>query len=87
MNESITRAAGADHGQEWSPAFIESVAKSQGRKAQQRSTVYGEVSTERMQTGREALPLTEIINTPAKKYERKTRNADLVRNEVIAKSH
>ncbi len=86
MNESITRAAGADHGQEWSPGFIESVACRADRDARQRSTIYGEVSSERMQAGRTADPLSEIINTPAKKYERKNQQDELIRNEVIAKS-
>jgi FO synthase len=86
MNESITRAAGADHGQEWSPQFIESVALAQEREARQRSTVYGEVSAERIEVGRQASPLSEIINTPAKKYERKKSKDALVRNEVLASS-
>ena len=86
MNESITRAAGADHGQEWSPQFIESVALAQEREARQRSTVYGEVSAELIEVGRQASPLSEIINTPAKKYERKKSKDALVRNEVLASS-
>jgi hypothetical protein len=54
------------------------------RNPRQRSTDYGEVSREREQTGMSAGELTDIINTPAKKYERKRPSASLVRNELIS---
>ena len=40
MNESITRAAGAVHGQEMKPATLERVITSCGRKPYQRTTLY-----------------------------------------------
>ncbi|MBO0740346.1 MAG: 5-amino-6-(D-ribitylamino)uracil--L-tyrosine 4-hydroxyphenyl transferase CofH [Hyphomicrobiaceae bacterium] len=47
MNESITRAAGAMHGQEISAADLEQLVRQQGRTPRQRSTVYGPVAPER----------------------------------------
>jgi FO synthase len=44
MNESITRAAGAMHGQEMSHSDLRSLADSLGRTAVQRTTLYGEVA-------------------------------------------
>jgi FO synthase len=40
MDESITRAAGASHGQEMTPAEMEAVIRSSGRKPRQRNTLY-----------------------------------------------
>jgi FO synthase len=40
MNESISRAAGTEHGQEFAPTEIEALIASLGRKAQQRTTLY-----------------------------------------------
>jgi FO synthase len=40
MNESITRAAGAKHGQEMKPAILESAISSCGRNPYQRNTLY-----------------------------------------------
>ncbi|MBV9567564.1 MAG: 5-amino-6-(D-ribitylamino)uracil--L-tyrosine 4-hydroxyphenyl transferase CofH, partial [Hyphomicrobiales bacterium] len=47
MNESITRAAGAAHGQEISARDIEKLIDAAGRKARQRTTEYGEPTRER----------------------------------------
>ncbi len=47
MNESITRAAGAMHGQEVSAAELEGLIRSRGRRPLQRSTLYGPVPEER----------------------------------------
>jgi FO synthase len=47
MNESITRAAGAMHGQEISAADLERLIRRQGRTPRQRSTLYGPVASER----------------------------------------
>ncbi|MDH3719758.1 MAG: CofH family radical SAM protein, partial [Planctomycetota bacterium] len=41
MNESISRAAGADHAQEMSPEELSSIAMRVGRRTQQRNTMYG----------------------------------------------
>jgi FO synthase len=47
MNESITRAAGATHGQEISAADLERMIRQQGRAPRQRSTLYDVVGEER----------------------------------------
>lgn len=47
MDESISRAAGAEHGQEMSPAEIESAIHACGRTPRQRTTLYGDVTAER----------------------------------------
>jgi FO synthase len=46
MNESITRAAGAIHGQEMSAATLENAIRACGREAYQRTTVYGRVAAD-----------------------------------------
>jgi FO synthase len=42
MNESISRAAGARHGQEMTPARMEQLIRGLGRTPRQRTTIYGE---------------------------------------------
>jgi FO synthase len=84
MNESISRAAGTQHGQETSSEEMRRIVRTMNRNPRQRSTDYGEVSAERERAGIAAGELTDIINTPARKYERKRPSAALVRNEQIA---
>ena len=83
MNESISRAAGTQHGQETSSTQMREIIRSLNRNPRQRATAYGDVSNEREKAGLNAGELTEIINTPAKKYERKRPSASLVRNDLI----
>ena len=83
MNESITRAAGASHGQETNPEEMLAMIAAAGRTAEQRGTAYTEASAERIAAGRNAPALTDIINTPAHAYER-DRRQPLVRNRVGA---
>jgi len=70
MNESISRAAGASFGQEMPPEAMEELIRSLGRTPRQRTTLYGDAPTERRATSFAAAPLSEPINTPARKYER-----------------
>lgn len=63
MNESITRAAGAQHGQEWSADEIESTIQALGRIPLQRTTLYGPVAAERRAAAQHAQPLSSIVNT------------------------
>jgi FO synthase len=70
MNETITRAAGASHGQETGPAEMEAMISELGREPRQRTTLYGEVSIERHAAGRAAPELIPVVNTPARRYER-----------------
>ncbi len=81
MNETITRAAGASHGQETSPEEMENIIRSSGRVPRQRSTTYGEVSELQRQRSFGAVTLLEPEYTSAKRYERKKSNhkTDLVR--------
>jgi FO synthase len=84
MNESITRAAGSEHGQEWSPAMMEERIREIGREPMQRNTRYQQVPSERREAAQMAAPLSEPKNTPARRYEHGKRSAELVRNEIIA---
>jgi FO synthase len=70
MNESITRAAGAVHGQEMPPESMEALIRSLGRVPRQRTTLYGDASSERKAASFGAAPLIEPVNTPARRYER-----------------
>ena len=81
MNESITRAAGAAHGQETSPQQMIAMIEAAGRVPRQRTTVYGDVAPEIAAAGLAAGELANIVNTPARKYERKRRGA-LVKNRI-----
>jgi FO synthase len=70
MNESITRAAGAVHGQEMPPEAIETLIRGLGRAPRQRTTLYGDAPAARRTAAFAAAPLVEWINTPARRYER-----------------
>ena len=70
MNESITRAAGATHGQEMPPQQMEALIEGVGRQPEQRNTVYGVVDEERRQASLEADPMAPIHNQPAAEYDR-----------------
>jgi len=82
MNESISRAAGTQHGQETSPEKMRHMIESAGRTARQRTTLYDDAHDADVARGSTAGILTDIINTPAKKYERK-RSHELVRNDSV----
>ncbi len=73
MNESISRAAGTTHGQETSPALMLDMIRHAQRRPRQRTTLYEDTSPERVETALAAGELTEIVNTPARSYERKRR--------------
>jgi len=70
MNESISRAAGASFGQEMPPENMEALIRSLGRTPRQRTTLYGDAPADRYAAAFGAAPLSEPINTPARKYER-----------------
>ncbi len=63
MNESITRAAGTQHGQEFGPESMEQLIAAVGRKPQQRTTLYGTAPAERRQQSFAAAPLSDIVLT------------------------
>ncbi len=70
MNESITRAAGAAHGQELSPAGMEQLIREAGRVPRQRTTPYGTPPPERVEASFQAAELAAVLNNPAHRYER-----------------
>jgi FO synthase len=71
MNESISRAAGADFGQELPPEEMERIILSIGRKPVQRTTLYGLAPEDRQIASFHAPELEPLILTPVKKYERR----------------
>jgi FO synthase len=62
MNESISRAAGASHGQELPPEAMEELIRSAGRTPRQRTTLYGTPPPERVRASFGAPPLAEPVN-------------------------
>jgi FO synthase len=64
MNESITRAAGAAHGQEMPPAAMEELIRSIGRAPWQRTTLYKAAAPERTAAAFDAPPLSPQVETP-----------------------
>ena len=66
MNESISRSAGAEHGQEFAPEAMEELIRSAGRIPRQRTTLYGDASEERRRASFGAAPLAEPWNPPVK---------------------
>jgi FO synthase len=67
MNESISRAAGTEHGQEFPPEAMEELIASIGRVASQRGTAYGGVSNERRAMSFGAAELSPVLQTPPRK--------------------
>ncbi len=66
MNESISRAAGAEHGQEFPPDAMEALIRASGRTPRQRTTLYGDAPAERREASFGAAPLSEPWNPPVK---------------------
>ena len=67
MNESISRAAGTQHGQEFPPDAMEALIRSIGREPQQRDTLYRPVPEERRAASLVAAELAPIVLTPPRK--------------------
>jgi FO synthase len=66
MNESISRAAGAQHGQEMPPESMEALIRASGRVPRQRTTVYANAPAERRAASFGAAPLAEPLNPPVR---------------------
>jgi FO synthase len=79
MNESITRAAGAVHGQEMPPERMESLIRALGREPAQRTTLYGGPPAERIAATFGAPPLAPPVNTPPRPRVRDEPLRELVR--------
>jgi FO synthase len=67
MNESISRAAGTEHGQEFPPEAMEELIRSLGRTPEQRTTLYGSAPEERRIASLNAADLAPIVLTPPRK--------------------
>jgi len=68
-------AAGASFGQEMPPENMEALIRSLGRVPRQRTTLYRDAPASRRAASFGAAPLSEPINTPARKYERAEQQA------------
>ena len=60
MNESISRAAGTEHGQELAPERMDALIASLGRMPRQRTTLYEDVPAERRAASYEAAELLPL---------------------------
>ena len=67
MNESISRAAGTEHGQEFPPQAMEELIRSLGRVPEQRTTLYGPVTAERRAASLNAAALAPVVLTSPRK--------------------
>ena len=70
MNESISRAAGTSHGEEFPPERMEALIRSIGRTPRQRTTLYGTPDSGRTAASFAAPALEPVIQTPAARYAR-----------------
>lgn len=68
MNESISRAAGAAHGQEFSPQQMHALIRTAARVPRQRTTLYGSVAPERWEVAWSPAPLQSPVNRTARGY-------------------
>ncbi len=64
MNESISKAAGNEHGQEMPPAAMEALIRAAGRIPEQRNTLYGPVESARREASFLAPELLPVSLTP-----------------------
>jgi len=66
MNESISRSAGSEHGQEMPPEAMEALIRANGRVPRQRTTLYADAPAERRAASLAAAPLAEPLNPPVR---------------------
>ena len=66
MNESISRSAGSEWGQELPPDGMEALIRSAGRFPRQRTTTYGTPSEEQVRKSFGAEPLADVVNPPVR---------------------
>jgi FO synthase len=64
MNESISRAAGATHGQEFEPREMQELIAELGRTYRQRTTLYGSADAEQIERATRAAALVKPYNAP-----------------------
>jgi FO synthase len=78
MNESISRAAGTQHGQELPPAEMDALITSIDRVPLQRTTLYGIPSADRRRASYLAAPLAPVVQTPLRRAGRGATRASWV---------
>ena len=83
MNESISRAAGASHGQEMPPEAMEAAITEIGRTPRLRTTLYADAPAERRAAAFGAPPLREPLN-PSVNDARLRRPKRLIRPGLVA---
>jgi FO synthase len=69
MNESISRAAGTQHGQEFPPEAMEGLIRSIGRIPMQRDTLYRPAPAEQRAVSFNAAELAPVVQTPLRKMQ------------------
>lgn len=81
MNETITRSAGATHGEELPPEELEVIVQGIGREPRQRTTLYGTPPATRTRSSFDAAPVTTPINTPAREFLRQSAHGEAAQGE------
>ncbi len=76
MNETITRSAGATHGEELPPEQMEALIRGIGRIPRQRTTLYRPAPTDRKDASFGADALEPLSLPPATRFERQDRKGD-----------
>ncbi len=71
MNESISRAAGNEHGEELPPARMDALIEGIGRRAAQRTTLYGVADAGQNMRSYEAPALAPVVMTPVSRRARR----------------
>jgi FO synthase len=67
MNESISRAAGTLHGQEFPPAEMDALIESIGRQPRQRTTLYNDAPASQQRKSYHPPDLLPPVQTPLRK--------------------
>ncbi|HVL58423.1 MAG TPA: 7,8-didemethyl-8-hydroxy-5-deazariboflavin synthase, partial [Burkholderiaceae bacterium] len=67
MDESISRAAGAQHGQELPPSAMDALIRAAGKIPQQRTTLYAAPPEASRQASYDAPALAEVVLTPVRR--------------------
>lgn len=70
MNESISRAAGSEFGQEMLPDRMEALIRAAGRMPEQRSTLYGSADPRQTAKSFDAADMLPVMQSKAGKYAR-----------------
>ena len=72
MNESISRAAGTEHGQEFAPAEMDALIRALGRAPRQRTTLYADTPPAQQRKSYRAPDLLPPVQTPLRKRSQRT---------------